>query len=548
MAVTSAPDRAPRVTDFARLKLRILGNSLRGQASRTAMFVIGALFGVYMAIVGFTAFVVAGTVDDAELRLAAVAFGGSGIVLSWILLPLVFFGVDETLDPARFALFPLRRRVLVPGMLAAAVIGTPAVATLLASSGLVVAGALRGGVAGAAAGLVSAAVGLLLCVVASRAVTSAAAAALRSRRGRDLALISVVVLSGTIGPLAYLMASGGNAAVVTWGVQLARVLGWTPLAAPHVAALDAADGRWGPAAARLAVSLASIALLMWWWSRTIESAMVGGGAGPGGGSRPRADRRPAPTPAVASLFPAPLRPLARTPAGALLARELRYWWRDSRRSSTLISYLVLAVLTAALWVGAGADAAVLPAAAAGIGVFIGTALANQFGADGAAYATNLVIGVPGRLELRVRIAGLALVTLPAVAAATTSLTLAFGDVAQLPAALAAALAGFAASATVCAALSVLAPYELPESSNPFLAAGGTSVGKSLLALVAMLAAALLAAPVTVAASVLAPVWSAVTLPAAIAWSLLIVALGTGIAGRWLDGRGPELLRAVTPRR
>ena len=32
------------------------------------------------------------------------------IVLGWLFLPLVFFGVDESLDPARFALLPLRRR------------------------------------------------------------------------------------------------------------------------------------------------------------------------------------------------------------------------------------------------------------------------------------------------------------------------------------------------------------------------------------------------------------------------------------------------------
>ena len=39
--------------------------------------------------------------------------GGGLLVLGWLLLPLVFFGVDETLDPARFALLPLPRRTLV---------------------------------------------------------------------------------------------------------------------------------------------------------------------------------------------------------------------------------------------------------------------------------------------------------------------------------------------------------------------------------------------------------------------------------------------------
>ena len=47
-------------------------------------------------------------------------------MLGWLFLPLVFFGVDESLDPARFALLPLRRRTLIAGLLTAALIGVPA--------------------------------------------------------------------------------------------------------------------------------------------------------------------------------------------------------------------------------------------------------------------------------------------------------------------------------------------------------------------------------------------------------------------------------------
>ena len=57
------------------------------------------------------------------------------LVLGWLFLPLVFFGVDESLDPARFALLPLRRRTLIAGLLAAALVGVPALATLVATRG-----------------------------------------------------------------------------------------------------------------------------------------------------------------------------------------------------------------------------------------------------------------------------------------------------------------------------------------------------------------------------------------------------------------------------
>ena len=71
-------------------------------------------------------------------------------MLGWLLLPLVFFGVDETLDPARFALLPLPRRTLVTGLFAAALIGVPALAVLSRSSGLVLTAAVARWPVGAA--------------------------------------------------------------------------------------------------------------------------------------------------------------------------------------------------------------------------------------------------------------------------------------------------------------------------------------------------------------------------------------------------------------
>ena len=40
-------------------------------------------------------------------------------------MSLLVFGVDETVDPARFALLPVRARELLPGLLAAALVGVP---------------------------------------------------------------------------------------------------------------------------------------------------------------------------------------------------------------------------------------------------------------------------------------------------------------------------------------------------------------------------------------------------------------------------------------
>ncbi|RQX35990.1 ABC transporter permease, partial [Micromonospora chalcea] len=156
MAVpVTAPERpARRVSSrhFVRLKLRVLGNNFRGQKWRIALFVLGLLLGLWFAAVGFFLLATPGLADEPRYALMVAAFGGGLLTLGWLLLPLVFFGVDETLDPARFALLPLSRRTLVTGLLAAALVSVPALATALTAAGLVVTAGLLGGWSAAVVG------------------------------------------------------------------------------------------------------------------------------------------------------------------------------------------------------------------------------------------------------------------------------------------------------------------------------------------------------------------------------------------------------------
>jgi ABC-2 type transport system permease protein len=208
--------------EFVRLKLRLTGNSLRGQGWRIALFVVGAFVGVWAAIGGFALFAVASAVRG-DSSLVIVGFAGTGVTLGWLLLPLLFFGVDETIDPARFALLPIPHRVLLRGMVYAACVGIPALATGVALTGLVVGAAIRGGPLTAVVGLVGGVVALLLCVIGSRAVTSAFASMLRSRRVRDLAAVLIALLASSVAPVQFgvtaLIAHGGG---VARGAAIAR--------------------------------------------------------------------------------------------------------------------------------------------------------------------------------------------------------------------------------------------------------------------------------------------------------------------------------------
>jgi ABC-2 type transport system permease protein len=542
---------------FARLKLQILRNNLRGRTSRVLLFLGGVLFGVYLAGAGFL-LAAASTAGDAQIRLLLASFGGAGLVLGSVLLPLVWFGIDDTLDPARFALLPLSRWTLVRGLFVAALVSVPAAALLLATTGLLVPVAVHGGTGAAAGQAVGLVGGLLLCVAAGRAVTSAFASLLRSRRVRDLAGILLACLAALVAPIQLLATSAFESADRDRLAAVARGIGWTPLAAPYTVGIDLAEGRPGAALAKLAITAAAVLGLLWWWSRSLEPAMVGAAtAGPAPAARPgRAG-------AVAQLFPRQLPGLPVTAAGAMVARELRYWWRDAKRRANLITVAVIGVLVPVLVTAGGSRVAIGLAGPGGtpgpaspattnltvlfVGAFAASVLANQFGFDGTGYAGHVTIGVPGRRELRTRAVAHAILMLPLLLAVGVVVAVLRGEPAAAPAAWGVLLAGYGTGLAINQYLSVLAAYPLPEGSNPFATASGSGIAKSLLALVAIVAAYAVAAPVLVAAALLGAAWSAVAVPVGLGYGLAAAALGCYLAGDLLDRRAPELLAAVTPR-
>jgi ABC-2 type transport system permease protein len=534
-----------RVRYFARLKLRVIGNGLRGQSWRIVLFILGALLGLWFAATGFLVLAAPGLADNADLSVVVPAIGGAVFVLGWLLLPLVFFGVDETLDPARFALLPLPRRTLVAGLFTAALLGIPALAVLAASAGLVLGAAATGGWGAAVAQAVGVVAGLLLCVAVSRAVTSAFATMLRSRRVRDLAAVLLALLAALLGPLQLAIGAAVENADYHRLVGPARVLGWTPLAAPYTVGSDVAEGHAWAVPVKLAMTVVAIGLLLWWWSATLESAMVGAAS-----SGPvRAGRGLAGGP-VAQLLPRAASWLPRTLYGAIAARELRYWWRDPRRRANLITIAVVGIFVPVMINLARATTTSLAISMLLVGVYGAVLLVNQFGFDGTAYAAHLVAAVPGRVELRARVVAISAYLAPALTVIGVLAAVVAGTPGRIGVGLGSAYAAYGCGVAIGLVVSIIGAYAMPESTNPFAMNTGRGMAKSLLAFVAMLATLAAAGPFAVVAALAGDTraWAVLALPVGLGYGLGAVALGIYIAGDLLDRRGPELLLAVSPRR
>ncbi|WP_196924702.1 ABC transporter permease [Micromonospora vinacea] len=559
-ASPAAPVRSVSARHFVRLKLRVMGNNFRGQGWRIAMFVGGALLGLWFAAAGFFLFAAPGLSGDGRYAVLIAAAGGGLLVLGWLFLPLVFFGVDETLDPARFALLPLPRRTLVTGLFVAALISVPVLAVLIASFGLVLTAWSLGGWAAGLVAVVGVLTGILLCVAASRAVTSAFATMLRSRRVRDLAAVLLAVTAALLGPLQVFGLAALREADWTRLTGAATVIGWTPLGAPWTVGIDVAQGRVWAAPVKLLITVVALGALLAWWSRSIESAMVGAASA---GKAPV--RRGVTGGAVAQLFPRVASWAGRDRFGALVAREARYWWRDARRRANLITIAVVGIFVPVMINVTGGDFAAMgdegfTAAASDsspvvvtismllVGVLAAVTLANQFGFDGSAYAANVVAGVPGRVELRARMTAFSLYVLPMLGVVSVVLSLVLARPGWIGLTIGGLVATYGAGLAVNSLVSVLGAYSLPETSNPFAMNSGAGLAKGLLTLLAMLASVVAAVPMVVAAALLGDAWLWLALPVGVAYGLGAALLGAYLAGDVLDRRQPELLATVTPRR
>ena len=109
-------------------------------------------------------------------------------MFGWLIVPLLFDGVDRTLDPLKLARFPLRTGTLMAAMFLVGITWVPGIATILVSVGTAI--AWRTHPLSAVAAVVGGLVGAATCIAGSRLTTSiagrpcCAAAARREPRSR----------------------------------------------------------------------------------------------------------------------------------------------------------------------------------------------------------------------------------------------------------------------------------------------------------------------------------------------------------------------------
>jgi ABC-2 type transport system permease protein len=256
---------------LVQLKLRLLTNALRASRRAKVSFLISTAFAVLVALGTFATLALLRGQSAPVTQTAAVftvfAFG-------WLILPLLAFGLDSTLDPATLALYPLRTRPLAVGLLAASATGAWPLANVIGLLGVTV--GLARGPLGLLVAVVAVLLQVLFCITLARFVTTGLAGLLRSRRGKDLAaflIIPIFALYETFAQVVPRLAAEGKITTRTFeGID--TWLRWLPPGLAAHAIQDASDGHAGTALLRLGLLAAVILVLGALWIRSLGHALV----------------------------------------------------------------------------------------------------------------------------------------------------------------------------------------------------------------------------------------------------------------------------------
>jgi len=524
------------VAIFASLKWRLVTSRLRAQpGARRAGMLAG--FVLLLAVLLGIAFSLSLLRKAPEAGYLAITGLFSLQLIAWVLTPLVAFGVDETVDPARFALLPLRSGTLLRGLLVSSFIGYLPVANMIVLIGAAIGLSVSGWMLPIA--LLCAALQLVTCVVLSRAAATSMASLMSSRRGRDLGMLvgfAVIVL--------YMLASlflnsgdrsGGGAGA---GAEtVAEVLAWGPPGSLATLPALLATQQWGRAAAAATIAVVFLGLGWWWWSAALRKSMTTvdsstAGSAPSGGL------------GGAHSVGGTVAGTARVVAG----RDLTLMWRDPMRRMPWL----LALLMAIAW-----PMVVIHGRGAVLGCVLGALLfgsqaANQFGIEGSGIWLHLVAYADRRRASGEVLGHVLVVILPSAALIVVSIAvvaLVRDDWANFPGALGTCLSALIGAAATGSYLSAAIPYAIPQSRKSMFASSipgqkGATFRSTSGTILGGVAVAIPAGALGLLGVLVDPAWGWLSLIVGIAVPPLVLLIAVRSTSRKYLESGPEIFARV----
>ncbi len=515
------------VAVLVRLRFRVLANTLGHNSFQLVSVILGGTLAAALVVAALGGMLIASTLPPPATQ-AVVVIGGSALVLGWLIVPLLFDGVDRTLDPLKLARFPLRSGTMMAAMFVVGITWIPGIATAAVSIATAIAWRTHPISAGAA--VVAGLIGAATCVVGSRLTTSVVGAMLRGRGATRVGIAALGVLLLAV-PLALATIGGAGGDLLTSFTLTLAVIGWAPFGAVWSVPGRLAMGDTAGAAAATVVALATLVGLIALWRLALGTSL-----------RVRGERPPR---TLTAGRIGPLGWMPSTPTGAVLARSLIYWFRDGRQARQLILLPVLPALMLIWWRLFDIE---------GIALAIGPITASllplsafaTLSYDGTAFAAELAAGVRGLHDRLGRAIALLMIATPATVIVQVVVAVLIGRTADLPALLGLSLGILLISVGVVSVSSawLVVPVARP-GRNPFSAQAGAATASIFASYAVAIVTVVVALPI---AGLAIP--ALVTGDRALGWLALAAGLTLGggaaqggavLGGRALDASGPAML-------
>lgn len=514
------------VAALVRLRLLVLRNGLKRSVGQLVAVIIGALYGLF--VLGMTVFgLFALGFAPVELVRTIIVLAGSLLTLGWAILP-IFFSVEQTLDAPHLAVYPIPLNTLLVGLLISGVVAIPGAITMVASVFTFGSWLRMPGIAVIA--LLCGIAGAVLCVMLSRAVTSAAAGLASGRRFREAAGILIFIPLVLLGPIIAGAASSlrSSADVLP---SFAEAMSWTPLGAIWAIPSQVAIGDPLGAVLRALIGAATIAVVFLIWRWGLARALV---TPVHATSKVRAQGK-------LGLFGR----LPATPAGAIAARCLIYWFRDPRYLRQLVIVPAMPVL---FWFYSSLTHSTTLFLFAGplVAFIMGITLIADVSFDSTAFVLHMSKAVPGRADRWGRASAVLTFGLPAVLAVTLITAAITHQWMPLPGLLGLAFGLLLGGLAVCSVTSALIVFPAPApGDNPFKTRPGANTALLGSTFLTWGVLAVLTSPEIVLLIVsLATgdvLWGWIGLAVGVVLGAVLLAIGVRVGGSLLDRRAPQLL-------
>ncbi|MBE6474210.1 MAG: transporter [Actinomyces succiniciruminis] len=564
------------VATLVQLRWRITLNALRNNIWAIVGLLLGAACALGMLAPLLLGAVALGRLDPTTVTLVVGALGAV-VTIGWTVVPLLFTGVDATLDPRAIAAWTAPSRALSTGLAVAGACGLPGIITALALLIPVLTWAVAGSAGAAILALLLAPPTLATCVLLGRSVV--VRAGVSSRRGRDLLAVVGFFAVMALALLPSLMNSLLDMERLEFGglARIARVLGLTPFGWALAAPGYLAQGRVATAAVLTVGALALPLLLAPIWHRVVVRAMTGPaqtrtrshayharGIEEAGDGAEGLDVLP---------WQRRLERASSGPTAAVAARCLRYWRSDPRYlvqvATTLLLVVVFTGMAATNYSTVMSSTAeetsitltgvdFSPGQAPGVLFVVGPVIAllcgwmihDDLAFDSTALWTHAAAGLPGRCDRLGRELAAAMWQLPLLATLILVSGWLTGNWREAPAYLGAGLGVYGVALAWSSLTSVLLPYETnPPGESPMKSrTSGTAFIVALLQMLGVLVIGVVCLPVLVPLIVVvmqeAWRWGWLLLVGGALWGGGAAWYGAVLGGRLLDQRYAHVLATI----